>query len=628
MPPPSPPRHKNPLADDFRTAYAHHRAGRLERAEALYQKVLRKLPEHTDALNLLGLITLERGRPERAIQLISKAVQLVPGFAAAHSNLGNALMAAGRPDEAIASYRRAVALDPGFAVAHSNLGRALHAAGDFAEALKSCQAAATLDPALAQPHHIAAIVLRSLGKFTEAEAACRAALTRKPDDPAILRDHAGLLAELDRPVEALAILDRLLANHPDDATSQMARAAILYRMGEMPGAEAAYRRAATLAPTNAQAWNGLGRAERAQGRFADAETSFRRALAMAPDLADAHRNLGLIGRMAGDQAEMDRLAAMIERPETLDQDRVVAGFALGKLLDDADRFDDAFVRYQAANRLHRDIQAAAGKHFDGASLTAQVERITAANPAARLAALAGSDHSELPVFIVGMPRSGTSLVEQIAASHPQVFGAGELKELGRVTRALARFGVNEALEEILDPAAAGTYLAKLRDLGGAAIRVIDKMPDNLFLLGHVAALFPNARIIFCRRDPRDTCLSCYFTLFASGNLFSYDLADCARRHLECDRLAAHWRSALPNAMLTIDYEALVDDLEGESRKLIDFLGLDWDPACLSFYRTERTVVTTSSWQVRQPLYHRSVGRWRKYQPWIATTLQGLNPTRN
>jgi len=613
MPPPSPPRRKDPVADDFQAAYAHHRAGRLDRAETLYQKVLRRLPDHVDALNMMGLIALDRGRPERALQLIGKAARLKPDFASIHCNLGNALMAAGRTGDAIAAFQRAAALDPGFALAHNNLGRALRTTGAPMEAIQSCEAAARLDPAMAEPHHTMALALRDLGRSAEAEAACRAARSRQPDDPGILRDHAEALAELDRAAEALALLDGRLAQHPDDAASHAARASIAYRTGAIAEAETGYRQATALAPDNAQAWNGLGRAERSQGRFTDAAASFRRALAIDPDLADAHRNLALIGQLGADQAEADRLATLIERPETSDLDRAVAGFALGKLLDDADRFDDAFARYHAANELYRSIQAAAGRRFDGAALTAEIDRIVAAAPPP---AAADGDPSELPVFVVGMPRSGTSLVEQIAASHPKVFGAGELKELGRI---VAGGGAKTA------PDRAGAYLATLRSLGNGASRVIDKMPDNLFLLGHVAALFPGARIIFCRRDPRDTCLSCYFTLFAAGNLFAYDLDDCALRQRESDRLAAHWRSTLPNPMLTVDYEALVDDPERESRKLIDFLGLDWDPACLDFHKTERTVVTTSSWQVRQPLYRRSVGRWRNYRRWVEEPLKQTGP---
>ncbi len=170
---------------------------------------------------------------------------------------------------------------------------------------------------------------------------------------------------------------------------------------------------------------------------------------------------------------------------------------------------------------------------------------------------------------------------------------------------------------------ADAHVASLQKLGNGAVRVIDKAPDNVFLLGMIAALFPAARVILCQRDARDTCLSCYFHRFAEGHVFAYDLADCGRQFLEFDRLAMHWLGALPLEMLVIDYEELVADLEGESRRLIEFLGLDWEPACLEFHKTERPVSSGSFWQVRQPLYTRSVGRWRHYEKHLGPLLDVL-----
>ena len=206
-----------------------------------------------------------------------------------------------------------------------------------------------------------------------------------------------------------------------------------------------------------------------------------------------------------------------------------------------------------------------------------------------------------------MPRSGTSLVEQIAASHARVHGAGEL-------RALASLGAAQlAADETAIKHAVDAHLLHLERLGESASRVIDKMPDNIFHLDVVATLFPNARVIICEREPRDVGLSCYFQLFSSGNEFSYDLEDCARRQVQTARIAEHWRSIPGLRILTVSYEKLVADLEAESRRLIDFIGLEWDPSCLHFHRTRRSVATASGWQVRQPLYDRSVSRWRNYE---------------
>jgi len=549
----------DPANDDFRSAYAHHRAGRLDKAEALYRKVLKRAPGHADTLNLLGLIALARGRPERAVQLIAESVRRNPRFADGHSNLGNALLAAGRSDEAVASYRQAIILAPS-------------------------------SPA---PLYNLFVALRTLRRTGEAEAAIRAAVALSPAVPDWRRDHAIALMELERHDEALTILDALQALRPGDPGDMLTRAAVLYRKGDIGRAEESFRRGVVLAPENPEAWNGLGLCLRAAGNFAEAEAAFLRAGELTPDRAEARRNLGLIGKLKpGEAQHLSALAVDAGIPAT---DRIAAGFALGKLLDEAERYDEAFEAYRAANAL---FLATAGKRYDRAALRGDIDRIIA-EPVLAPAAAA----SDLPVFVVGMPRSGTSLVEQIAASHPLVHGAGELKRIGRIAASLAPGNADEL---------AGEHLDHLRRIGGNAARVIDKMPDNIFHLGRIAGLFPGARVIFCRRDPRDTSLSCFFTLFATGNLFSYDLSDCAARQRETGRLMRHWLKALPLATLTVDYEDLVADLEGQSRRLIAFLGLEWNSACLEFHKTQRSVATASSWQVRQPLYARAVGRWRHY----------------
>ena len=232
----------------------------------------------------------------------------------------------------------------------------------------------------------------------------------------------------------------------------------------------------------------------------------------------------------------------------------------------------------------------------------------------------------MPVFIVGMPRSGTSLVEQIAASHSRVFAGGERPEINAIVETLAAHSRGRQVanwDAAFARQLADRHVALLQALGGGAARVIDKLPDNIFSLWLIAVLFPAARIILCQRDLRDVCLSCYFHRFSTGQLFAYDLADCGRRALEIERLATHWLRVLPLEMLVIDYEELVADPEGESRRLIEFLGLDWEPACLDFHKTERPVFTASGWQVRQPLFTRSIGRWRHYQRYLGPLLEVL-----
>jgi tetratricopeptide (TPR) repeat protein len=406
------------------------------------------------------------------------------------------------------------------------------------------------------------------------------------------------------------------------------RAASLRLAGDLDGAVAHYRQALALAPQSAMAWNLLGTTLQSLGRFDEATDCLRRAVAIKPDLADAYRNLAVSGELAAD--EVARIAALAEAGDLPIEERSAAAFTLGKVLDDAGRFDEAFAAYERANAMYRAARAAAGDWFDGAALCQHVDDAIAAFTPEFFATLKGwGVPCEIPVFIVGMPRSGTSLVEQIAASHSRVFGAGELLDIGRLAKELGPSSGEAGLRWQKDAIerAAAVHLARLREIGRVAERVIDKLPDNVLHLGLIATLFPRARVIFCRRDPRDTALSCYFQKFSPGGLvFSYDLADCGRRHVEIDRLGAHWQRVLPLAMLEIEYEKLVADLAGESRRLISFLGLEWDPGCLEFNRSDRAVETCSMWQVRQPLYDRAVGRWRNYERHLGPLLHALSDT--
>ncbi len=610
----------------FESGLAHHRAGRRDRAEAVYRKVLRRAPDHAGALHFLGLIAHERGRHDRAVQLISQAVARAPDLPEAHLNLGAALRALGRLDEAAASYRKAIALKPDFAYSHCNLASVLNVQGSYQAALESAHRAAELMPELAEAHVNRGAALGSLHRFVEAEAAYRTALALQPDVAETLSQLAEVLTGLKRYDEAVACHHQAIALQPSHPTFPLRMSSTLIRAGDPEGCEACCRHSIALDPNNAEAWNALGQIMRVLGRLDDARAAFRRSLELAPDFPEAYAGLAIIGQRAGDVAQLDHLRELLERPDCSPTTRSDAGFALGMLLDNADRYDEAFACLREANALYRQVLAASGQGFDRTALRDRVDGLIASCTPELYSMVEGANPSELPVFIVGMPRSGTSLVEQIVASHSRVFGAGELKDISNIVDAVKAHGLERPADQ-LDPdlarRLADDYEARLQKLAGGAVRVIDKMPDNILHLGLAGVLFSSARIIFCRRDPRDISLSCYFHRFDEGIPFAYDLGDCAFRALELERLADHWRRVLPQRTLTIDYETLVADLDGESRRLIEFLGLDWEPACLEFHKTERPVLTASGWQVRQPLFTRSVGRWRKYEPHLGPLFEVL-----
>jgi tetratricopeptide (TPR) repeat protein len=599
-----------------RAGFAHHQAGRLRRAEALYRKALQKDPDDANALHLLGVIAYQRGEVGMALRLIERALPGLPELPDAHLNYGNALREGGRFAEAVASYRRAVVIKPDYGMAYNNLAAALNDQEEFAAGLANSEQAIALTPEFFGAHVNHAAALMGLERFAEAEGPLRRALDLAPDRAQTHRDLGWVLAKIGRYDEAAACLEQAIVLDPDDPTAHFALATTLYLIRDVPGSEAELRRAVALAPRYTAAWQELGTVLRSSGKFEEALLCFRRVVDLDPDWPEAYRSLAVTGQLA-DDTQLRRLEAVLKNRERSVSDRISAGFALGTLLDNADRCDEAFPCFAEANALHRQERAQAGERFDIEALRRQVDDlIELATPDFFSAAASWGNPSPAPVFIVGMPRSGTSLVEQIAASHSRVFGAGERHELGRIWEALSAHNRDRPVEK-LDAAfarrVADRHVESLQALGNGAVRIIDKMPDNIFFLWLIAALFPSARIILCRRDLRDVCLSCYFHHFTEGHLYAYDLADCRARALQIDRLATHWLGVLPLEILVIDYDKLVEDLEGESRRLMKFLGLEWEPACLDFHLTERPVLTASAWQVRQPLSTRSVGRWRNYR---------------
>jgi len=609
------PRRASEVFRDFHAAYAHDQAGQRDRAEALYRKVLQKAPDHADALHLLGLIAHERGRHQRAIQLIRRALAVVPDFPAAHANLGSALKAIGRRTEAAGAYQHAIALKPDYAVAHCNLAAVQIEQGAFAAALASADRAIALAPDLVEAHLNRADALTRERRYEEAEASLRRAIELVPGRAATHSRLGAVLSELGRIDEATACHQQAIELQPNDATLHLALGRSLLQAEELKASEASLRRALSLDRDFAPAWQWLGNTLLVQGRLDDALSCFRRAVAIDPDLTEVYEALAY-SRQSANEAEIQHLGVLLADPERPPSDRIAGGFAAGGFLDNGRRHDEAFPEFAAANALHRQLLAEAGERFDPDAFAREVDGLIARCTPALFSAAAGwGNRSELPVFIVGMPRSGTSLVEQIAASHSHVFGGGERKDIFRIAEAVLGQNRDRSIEEwdmVFARQLADRHIAHLQRLASGASRVTDKMPDNILHLGIITVFFPAARIIFCRRDPRDNCLSCYFQRFGEGNAFAYDLTDCAQRCLEIERLAEHWRRVLPLSMLTVDYEALIADPEGESRRLIEFLGLDWEPGCLEFHRTQRPVFSASLWQVRQPVFSRSVGRWRHY----------------
>jgi tetratricopeptide (TPR) repeat protein len=611
-------------------ALAHHEAGRLDLAEAGYRAALAQDPDDPDALNLLGLVLQGRGELDQSVALIRRALEIDPDFPEALTNLARGLRALHAPAEAVEAARRAVTLEPDLAEARLQLGGALGELGDSKGAVEVLRGGAKLAPGSIEVQvALGAALIREKDHGSAAEV-WQAALTLKPDDPRLLIDLAVSLGTLGRLDEALGAFRRADVLAPDDVRVQFGMALCQVRCGDIPAAAEACRRAVEIAPNQPKLWVLLADCETKLGHFDAAAEAYRRTLMLEPGSVEVLHDLAAIGEgLEGDTAKSAVRAVLADQAQPVEA-RVAAGFALGRTCDQEGAYDEAFAAYATANRLLMAEQAARGVAFDREAFRSVVDWLIAATSPKVFADTAGwGDPSDLPVFIVGMPRSGTTLVEQIAASHRLVFGAGERKDIhdillrlsgGRWVRPKVAWNRAAVRRE------AAAQVERLQALGGSALRVIDKMPDNILSLGLIPILFPRARIVLCRRDPRDVCLSCFFQGFRDVMMsWANDLADCGFRATQVERLVQHWREVLPVPILEIEYETLVGDLEGESRRLIDFLGLEWDPACLAFHETERAVLTASYWQVRQPIYASSAGRWRHYRHHIGPLLQELEP---
>lgn len=602
---------------------------KLDEAAAAYANLVQLRPRDAAAQFALGVVLRDAGRAEQAVAAFSEAAALDGRDAQIPFQLGKALRQAGRVDEAIDAYSKAISLRPDFADAHNNLGNALRDKGLVEDAIAHYVTALRFQPDDGVAHLNLANAYRERERFAEALPEYERALQLDPANADAHSDLAATLASLERFPEATRSHARALELGPENARAHEALGATLLLTREMPAAIESFRQALRLDQNRAGAWNGLGAASLSLGKLDDAATFFRRAMELSQNDALFHKNLvSIMGGQKPDRSRLEPLTALVEREDLPVPNRIGAAFALGKLLDDDDRFDEAFARYAQANSLFREWRAEAGDRFDVEQVRRGVDRsIETFSTEFFARRRAWGTESELPVFIVGMPRSGTTLVEQICASHPAVFGADELADIARLAVALSKGADGDPTrnwDSRRIAQAAEAYLEHLRLLGRGAQRVTDKMPGNVFQLGLIAALFPRARVILCRRDPRDTCLSCYFQWFPSSRLlYTYDLADCGRQVLETERITSHWLKVLPLRMLEVQYEELVADQEGQSRRLIEFLGLPWDPACLQFHKTKRTVTTASVWQVRQPMYSRSVGRWRNYERHLGPLLEVL-----
>lgn len=483
-------------------------------------------------------------------------------------------------------------------------GHASLRAGRPADAVRRLAAASVHAPDHPGVHHLLGIAHEHSGNAPAALAAYRRVLGLLPGQSDVALRAAGLLLRLGHRQPAADLLIACAAATTDPPARHLCRARALGMLDRHEAAAAELRALLALRPEHAEAWRLLGNALAAAGELAAAQHAFRQAVALAPDDAAAMLDLVRAGRVSeADRPLLRRLQATLLRTDTPPRRQVLAGFALGKAHDDLGEPEAAIRAFDHANAIR-----AREARFDPDALATDVDRIMAAFP--RHAPAAHWDGGRA-VIIVGMPRAGTTLVEQILSAHRTVADGGEMGFWGEHGRHfLAGTGGGVA-------ALAAAHAQALTRVSASAGRVTDKNPFNFAWLGLIRQALPEAAIIHCRRDPRDTCLSAYMTLFTGGNEWAASRSGLAAFYRQYQRLMAHWRAILPpDRFLEVDYEAIVADPAAAARQLVSFCGLPWDEACLRPEANTRAVHTASLYQARQPIHRRSVGRWRLYEPWL------------
>lgn len=599
---------------------------RFSEAMALCEDACRNAPEDVDAWLLHASLLVHSGNVDHAGPIIAHAIQLAPENSLACYTAGTLYQASGNIAAAMAAYARALELNPKHAESLCNLGMLYRSTNRLEDALQSLGEAAKL----------------------------------LPDHPLVLNNIGLVQKDIGRLDEAVATFDRLLAQQPDYADAHLNLGNVLQLSGDSKKAERHYRLALEKKPAFPAALVSLGQILTSRGEFEQALALFNKALSIQPDFRDAVAAIAATHEKAGDyQAAYDTLAPAVHAHsaspgmltifgtvcrrlglqakaiELLEHAIASPGlsatqtkelrFCVANLYDDTHRHDDAFRHFSQANKLCAPL-------YDRDTTHRQFSEIARVFSQSGLQTFStASNRSELPIFIVGMPRSGTSLIEQILASHPLVFGGGELEHLGELLNSFPqRFGPQRGYPSVaadLDShqldLLAEEYLRKLGESCRNATRITDKMPHNFLHLGLIQQLFPRARVIHCRRDPMDTCLSIFFHNFNAKHAYASDLFALGDYYNQYLALMAHWEQTLELPILHVDYETLVNNQEEKTAELLDFCGLEWSDSCLRFHESERRANTPSYDQVRKPLYTSSISRWEAYAEHLSPLRQAL-----
>jgi predicted Zn-dependent protease len=634
------------------------------------REILSVSPGHPLAALILGAAQRRAGRALAALEVLEPLATEQPNAPSVHLELGIARSEAGHKREGAAALRRAVQLQPGSMDAWRLLADTLDADGDAAGA-DGARAhyikAATKDPRLmaaatalvennlplaeahlrthlgTHPTDVAALrmlaeVAGRLREYSDAQVLLERCLELAPSFDAARHNYAVVLHRQSKPAAALPQVEQLLAKEPRNPGYLNLKAAILANLAEYAGSIEIYERVLREYPHQPKVWMSLGHSLKTAGRQEESIAAYRRAIGMEPTLGEAYWSLANLKTFRFSEADGSAIRGALRRPDLSADDRLHFEFSLGKALEDEGSYEQSFAHYARGNALHRQVQpysAEENTRFVGRCKRQYTTDFFAARESA------GAPSAD-PIFIVGLPRAGSTLLEQILASHSQVEGTVELPDIPQIARELAgrdeggERGARDSGAPFFD-AVAALGAEQLRALGErylASTRVhrktdapffVDKMPNNCLYVGIIHLILPNAKIIDARRHPLGCCFSAFKQHFSRGQNFTYDLADLGRYYRDYVDLMAHIDAVLPGHVHRVFHERMIEDTETEVRRLLAYCGLPFEDNCLRFYENERAVRTASSEQVRRPIFRDGMDHWRNFEPWLGPLKAALGP---
>jgi tetratricopeptide (TPR) repeat protein len=574
----------------------HFRCGKISDAEKAFKKAIKYNSKHADAYNDLGNLYLQKGQFKESFNAYRKALALAPNHPLLLNNIGNCLTRQGEHEKALHWLNKAIKLDPDNATAHCNSGNAL----------------------------------RCLGYHPRAVAAYRCAIELNPRHAFYYINLGQVLIELDELDEAVENFNRALKINPEEQSGYLGLGKAWNAQGDLEQAVSCYQKAISIDPGNAKCYSGLGIAFEDHGETEKAIAALHKAIEIDPESESVYPILVRNKKFITFDADMKAMESLFSRKNNTDAQKSQLAFSLGKAYEDLGKYDKSIEYVIQAARLKRNFL-----DFSIADSKARFDRIKNVFSPDFFSDFPDIGHSDrTPIFILGMPRSGTSLVEQILASHPEVFGAGELNDLARVYQllddsfdSLQGDSFPEALVGLDADEYANLgkqYIARIRKHSSRATYITDKNPLNFERIGFIRSILPDARIVHCTRDPLDNCLSLLKTDFQHGQLYSYDMSELGEYYTLYQELMEYWRATLPGFIHDFKYEDLVANQEEQTKRLLQLCGLPWADACMDFHRTRRKVRTASNAQVSRPIYQDSVNLWKRYENFLEPLISALN----